>query len=246
MPRTNNRFNRRRRGAQHGRVIPAPGNQIGTRPRGKGLDTDTTIDFVIDFSASMRSILGAVYLMCHDIMDYAQSGNAKVQFGLTVFGNMPEPFAAAFNDQPFTGMGTDIEEKMLTALVGGGARNGDEAMGAAVKASLEKMQNAHVPAGNRVLVLFTDSALRNDKVMANIRSLDLQTRAAVFFVSENETNFGYDIPLVDAEGNPSRIKTPHVFDIHDIVSERQMKTADADGGETYRQLIANQMMLAMQ
>lgn len=245
MPETNNLISKRRRGSQLGKISTVTGKQTGPQPRGKGLDTDTTIDFVIDYSASMRNILGAVYLMCHDIMDYAQSGNARVQFGLTFFGSRPEPLAAFWNKHAFTEDAADIEEKMLAALVGGGAKNGDEAIGPAVKASLEKMKAAGVPAGNRVLVLFTDSALRNDKVMAGIKNLDLPARAALFFASSYDENFGYGLPLVNAEGRPSRIKTTYVFDIKDIVSERQMKTVSADG-ESYRQLTANQIMLAMQ
>ncbi len=245
MPETNNLFNKGRKGSKLGKISSMPGKQTGPQPRGNGLDRDTTIDFVIDYSASMHDILGAVYLTCHDIMDYAQSGNARVQFGLTFFGSRPEPFEASWNKQFFAETAADIEEKMLAALVGGGAKSGDEAIGTAVKASLEKMKAAGVPAGNRVLVLFTDSALRNDKVMAGIKHLDLPARAALFFVSAYDRNFGYDLPLVDAEGRPSRIKTTHVFDIRDIVSERQMKTA-AEDGESYRQLTANQIMLAMQ
>ena len=139
MPETNNMISKRRRGSQLGKISTVTGKQTGPQPRGKGLDTDTTIDFVIDYSASMRNILGAVYLMCHDIMDYAQSGNARVQFGLTFFGSRPEPLAAFWNKHAFTEDAADIEEKMLAALVGGGAcvprRSPPQGRGAQARAS---------------------------------------------------------------------------------------------------------------
>lgn len=45
-----------------------------------GLQNDTTIDFVFDYTSSMRNILPVIYIFCRDVMQACQSGTGRVRF----------------------------------------------------------------------------------------------------------------------------------------------------------------------
>ena len=57
----------------------------GIRPSGNshrnvkiGLQNDTTIDFVFDYTSSAKNILPVIYIFCRDVMQACQSGTGRV------------------------------------------------------------------------------------------------------------------------------------------------------------------------
>lgn len=61
-----------------------------------------------------------------------------------------------WKNKDFTSVSTDVLDAMLTHEVSGGGVDSYERLGTAVRMSLEKL--SAVPAGERVLMLFTDSS----------------------------------------------------------------------------------------
>ena len=69
----------------------------GIRPSGNshrnvkiGLQNDTTIDFVFDYTSSAKNILPVIYIFCRDVMQACQSGTGRVRFGVTFLSDEAE------------------------------------------------------------------------------------------------------------------------------------------------------------
>ena len=127
----------------------------GIRPSGNshrnvkiGLQNDTTIDFVFDYTSSAKNILPVIYIFCRDVMQACQSGTGRVRFGVTFLSDEAE--SKQWKNKDFTSVSTDVLDAMLTHEVSGGGVDSYERLGTAVRMSLEKL--SAVPAGERVLM----------------------------------------------------------------------------------------------
>ena len=219
------------------------------KPRGKGLSSDTVIDFIVDYSASMRDILGTVYMMCSDLMDYSQYGSGYVRFGLTRFSDTTSH--ASWGQSAFTENVNDIQEALLAGRIAGGSKDGFENIDAAIAHSLKKFSRESVPAGERAIVLFTDSDIRGD-VRTAVDCGGESIRSALLFVPVTAGCQRYRFPFVDREGTADKLKTPYIYDIALVAGDRLMKQTrtielDEDSYEAAvdNEMIANQMMAAL-
>lgn len=220
------------------------------KPRGKGLGSDTAIDFIVDYSASMRDILGTVYMMCSDLMDYSQYGSGYIRFGLTRFSDTVTQ--ASWGREAFTENVNDLQEALLAGRIAGGSKDGFENIDAAIAASMKKFAEQAVPENERVIVLFTDSDLRGDTRTAVDCGGAGGIRSALLFVPLTAGCRRYRFPFVDGTGAPDKQKTPFIFDIADVAGSRLMKQTktvtlgDGDYEITEdNETIAHQMMAAM-
>ncbi len=220
------------------------------KPRGKGLGTDTVIDFIVDYSASMRDILGTVYMMCSDLMDYSQYGSGSIRFGLTRFSDTITH--ASWGREAFTENVNDIQEALLAGRIAGGSKDGFENIDAAVAFSMKKFADQGIPEKERVIVLFTDSDLRGDTRTAVDCGGAGGIRSALLFVPPTAGCRRYRFPFVDGAGDPDKQKTPFIIDIAEVARTRLMKQTktislkDGDYEITEdNETIAHQMMAAM-
>lgn len=185
------------------------------------ISTDTTIDIVLDYSVSMHDILPAVYIFCQDMLAACQMGNARVKFGITYFSD--EVWKKTWSGKNFTNYPSDVLSAMQEGMVGGGSKKGGEQIGQAIRFSLKKLkeeeENKEVPAGERVLVLFTDAVPQDD---TDFRG-ETAVRSAVLFVPAENSGQEYLFRMVDAQGRPMRSKTPYIFNMKDVVEGSYLK-----------------------
>lgn len=224
-------------GRPTGRSNQGPAEHIGKSGRRlkAGIYSATVIDFVIDYSRSMRDLLPTIYIFCRDLVNACQLGSGDVRFGLTFLSEEVEK--KTWKDEDFTTLPTDVLDGMLGHEVGGGSWNGNENIEQAVLASMKKLEQ--VPAGQRVMILFSDTP-SIDKRKMNFKGRTA-LRSALIFVPTQYSGAEYLFDLVDAEGKADRSRTPFVFDIEEVTSSRYLKTGEnlqADNEETRNQLLS--------
>ena len=227
-------------GRPSGRSNQGPAEHVGRRPGRKlraGIYSETVIDFVIDYSRSMRDILPTVYIFCRDFVNACQLGSGEVRFGLTFLSEEAEK--KTWKDEDFTNLPTDVLDGMLAQKIGGGSWNGKENIEQAILVSMKKLEQ--VPAGQRVMILFTDTP-SVDKRRMNFKGRTA-LRSVLIFTPVNYSGAEYLFDLVDAEGKPDRSKTPFVFDIEEVTDSRYLKAGEnmKDDNEEMR----NQFLLAI-
>ena len=208
-----------------------------------GLQNDTTIDFVFDYTSSMRNILPVIYIFCRDVMQACQSGTGRVRFGVTFLSGGAE--SKQWKNKNFTSVSTDVLDAMLTHEVSGGG-DSYERLGTAVRTSLKKL--SAVPAGERVLMLFTDSSPTDEDLERVSFRNEIPIRSAVLFVPTAYSGSEYMFRMVDADGKTDRAKTAVVFDIEDVIKERYLKTVTEKNGRQVmddNQLLKNQLLMAL-
>lgn len=209
-----------------------------------GLQKDTTIDFVFDYTVSERNILPVIYLFCKDVMRDCHTGLERVRFGVTFLSDKVE--CKQWRNQDFTTVSTDVLDAMLTHEVCGGGADGCERLGKAVRMSLEKL--SAVPAGERVLMLFTSSC-PTDEDMARVFCRDeTPVRSAVLFVPTEYSGIEYLFRMVDADGKTDRSKTAFVFNIQEVLNDRYLRTTVEQNGRQIlsdNQLLKNQLLMAL-
>ena len=143
-------------------------------------------------------------------------------------------------------MGGDVLDAMLTHEVSGGGVDSYERLGTAVRMSLEKL--SAVPAGERVLMLFTDSSPTDEDLERVFCRNETPIRSAVLFVPTAYSGSEYMFRMVDADGKTDRAKTAVVFDIEDVIKERYLKTVTEKNGRRVmddNQLLKNQLLMAL-
>lgn len=200
-------------GGNH-RIIESKSNGIKI-----GLQEDTTINFVFDFTWSARDILPVIYIFCKDLMQACQSGTGRVRFGVTFLSEEVECYQ--FKNKAFTTASTDVLDALLTHEVGGGSADGCERLGTAVRSALNQLSD--VPAGERVLILFTDSCPSDEDMERVICRNEIPVRSAVLFVPTMYSGSEYLFRLVDAAGRTDRSKSAVVFNIEDVIQSRYLK-----------------------
>ena len=209
-----------------------------------GLQNDTTIDFVFDYTSSMRNILPVIYIFCRDVMQACQSGTGRVRFGVTFLSDGVE--SKQWKGKDFTSVSTDVLDAMLTHEVSGGGVDSYERLGTAVRMSLEKL--SAVPAGERVLMLFTDSSPTDEDLERVFCRNETSIRSAVLFVPTAYSGSEYMFRMVDADGKTDRAKTAVIFDINDVIKDRYLKISAARNGRQVmddNQLLKNQLLMAL-
>ncbi len=240
MPERGNRMGRMGRmgdGRPTGRSNQGPAEHFGRQPGRRlraGIYSATTIDFVIDYSRSMKEILPTVYIFCRDLVNACQLGSGDVRFGLTFLSD--EVAIKRWKDEDFTTLPTEVLDGMLAHEIGGGSWNGKENIEQAVLASMKKLEQA--AAGERVMVLLTDTPSMDKKKM-NFKGRTA-LRSALIFAPVQYSGAEYLFDLVDTEGKPDRSKTPFVFDIEEVTNSRYLKTEQdpqVDNEETRNQLL---------
>ena len=121
-----------------------------------------------------------------------------------------------------------------------------ERLGTAVRMSLEKL--SAVPAGERVLMLFTDSSPTDEDLERVFCRNETPIRSAVLFVPTAYSGSEYMFRMVDADGKTDRAKTAVVFDIEDVIKERYLKKVTEKNGRQVmddNQLLKNQLLMAL-
>ena len=229
-------FNSRGRGI---RISGNSGSRISV-----GLSSDTTIDFVIDYTRSARDILPVIYIFCRDVMQACQAGPGRVRFGITFLTDEAE--GKKWKNKDFTTVSTDVLDAMLTHEVRGGGVDGYERLGTAVRASLEKL--SAVPAGERVIMLFTDSCPTDEDMERLMLRNETPVRSAVLFLPTAGSGSEYLFRMVDGEGKTDRAKTSVVFNIEDVLQARYLKKWTENNGRRVledNQLLRNQLLLAL-
>lgn len=112
--------------------------------------------------------------------------------------------------------------------------------------SLEKL--SAVPAGERVLMLFTSSC-PTDEDMARVFCRDeTPVRSAVLFVPTEYSGIEYLFRMVDADGKTDRSKTAFVFNIQEVLNDRYLRTTVEQNGRQIlsdNQLLKNQLLMAL-
>lgn len=205
------------------------------------INIPTTIDFVIDYSASMRDILPTVYIFCQDLVNAFQNAGSNLRYGLTRFSDIEKK--DSWKDSDFTNAPMDLLNAMQAGVVGGGSRRGGEDVGRAIRFSMNKL--SAVPAGERVLLLFTDAIPLDGTDFRWETSL----RSAVLFLPVKYTDGEYLFRLTDGQGIPERSKTAYIFNIEDVVENGYLKTADTSGesmgGLSYNMALRNQLLQAL-
>jgi hypothetical protein len=199
-----------------------------------GLFVATTIDFVIDYSISMTKILPTVYQFCSDLGNACKLGRGEVRYGVTFFADHADKMR--WYDADFTTDLTKAQDGLLAGEIKRGSMNGYENIEEAVAFSLRKL--SQVPAGERVMILVTDST-SDSKQKMDFRGKGT-VRSAILFVPTEYSGPEYKFDLTDAQGISDRSKTPFIFDISEIMKSRYLKNADdsrADNAQTRNQLL---------
>lgn len=218
------------------------GGTAGFREIKMGIDSATTIDFVIDYSRSMKDILPTIYIFCRDLMNACKLGSGRIRFGITFFSD--EVTKKIWKNEDFTELPTDVLDGLLAREIGGGSRDRRENIGQAVRYSLEKLKK--VPAGERVLILFTDTPPQ-DMELANCWC-ETPIRSAVLFVPVTYTGSEYIFQMVDDQGRPMKSRTSFVFDIEEVIRSRYLKISQSDGEERILKdntVLRNQLLMAL-
>ena len=177
-------------------------------------------------------------------MQACQSGTGRVRFGVTFLSDEAE--SKQWKNKDFTSVSTDVLDAMLTHEVSGGGVDSYERLGTAVRMSLEKL--SAVPAGERVLMLFTDSSPTDEDLERVFCRNETPIRSAVLFVPTAYSGSEYMFRMVDADGKTDRGKTAIVFDIEDVIKERYLKTVTEKNGRQVmddNQLLKNQLLMAL-
>ena len=104
---------------------------------------------------------------------------------------------------------TDVLDAMLTHEVSGGGVDSYERLGTAVRMSLEKL--SAVPAGERVLMLFTDSSPTDEDLERVFCRNETPIRSAVLFVPTAYSGSEYMFRMVDADGKTCLLYTSHFW-----------------------------------
>ena len=209
-----------------------------------GLQNDTTIDFVFDYTLSERDILPVIYIFCQDVMKVCQTGAGRVRFGVTFLTDEAE--SRQWKNKDFTSISTDVLDAMLTHEVIGGGVDSYERLGMAVRTSLEKL--SAVPAGERVLMLFTGSCPTDEDMDRVFCRNETPVRSALLFVPAAYSGNEYLFRMVDADGKTDRSKTAFVFNIEDVIKERYLKSPSEKNGRQIlddNQLLKNQLLMAL-
>lgn len=209
-----------------------------------GLQRDTTIDFVLDYTMSERNILPVIYLFCQDVMRACHTGLGRVRFGVTFLSDEVE--RKQWRNQNFTTVSTDVLDAMLTHEVCGGGVDGYENLGMAVRMSLEKL--SAVPAGERVLMLFTSGCPTAEDMERVFCRNETPVRSAVLFVPTDLSGIEYLFRMVDADGKTDRSKTAFVFNIQDVLNDRYLRTTVEQNGRQIlsdNQLLKKQLLMAL-
>lgn len=225
-------------GGNH-RIIESKSNGIKM-----GLQEDTTINFVFDFTWSARDILPVIYIFCKDLMQACQAGAGRVRFGVTFLSEEVE--CHQFKNKAFTTASTDVLDALLTHEVGGGGADGCERLGTAVRSALNQL--SAVPPGERVLILFTDSCPSDEDMERVICRDETPIRSAVLFVPTIYSGSEYLFRLVDTAGKTDRSKSAVIFNIEDVIHSRYLKMTTEKNGRLVQEdqvLLRNQLLRAL-
>ena len=105
-----------------------------------------------------------------------------------------------------------------------------------------------MPAGERVLMLFTDSSPTDEDLERVFCRNETPIRSAVLFVPTAYSGSEYMFRMVDADGKTDRAKTAVIFDINDVIKDRYLKISAARNGRQVmddNQLLKNQLLMAL-
>ena len=134
---------------------------------------------------------------------------------------------------------------MLTHEVSGGGVDSYERLGTAVRMSLEKL--SAVPAGERVLMLFTDSSPTDEDLERVFCRNETPIRSAVLFVPTAYSGSEYMFRMVDADGKQTVRRRRLYLILKMSIKERYLKTEQRKRRQVMddNQLLKNQLLMAL-
>ncbi len=217
------------------------GRQAGGETLREGISREQSIavDLVIDYTASMTDVLGPAYLLCSDFLYMLDKYYEQVHIGLNLIGDQVD--TVTWHHEHFTSSVIDVLEKMLSATVGGGRRDGRELIGSALKSAMVGL--SEYPARERVLLMITDARAAAADMKAVREACRKPVRAALLFIPTDRSGMEYRFSLVDADGREDLTRTPFMFDIRDVAAGRLFKEGTDPEQEDSEALVRQMLMM---